>query len=124
MLIDRLSRVMDPQVSMKSGLEGRNNDALVAELEEDGVLCLNEVRPRRPEQYAFLRRPAVGVCCLNEVRPRRPEQCAMRELAPLGERVSMKSGLEGRNNPPGWCGRTWIRCAAGLNEVRPRRPEQ
>ena len=98
MLIDRLSRVMDPQVSMKSGLEGRNNDALVAELEEDGVLCLNEVRPRRPEQYAFLRRPAVGVCCLNEVRPRRPEQYEFRVHQHELQHVSMKSGLEGRNN--------------------------
>ena len=36
--------------------------------------------------------------------------------------VSMKSGLEGRNN----VGARWreLETAAGLNEVRPRRPEQ
>ena len=43
-------------------------------------------------------------------------------LASIGKNVSMKSGLEGRNNrePDS------IPCprAAGLNEVRPRRPEQ
>ena len=36
--------------------------------------------------------------------------------------VSMKSGLEGRNNTS-WLG-LWNRLPKGLNEVRPRRPEQ
>ena len=36
--------------------------------------------------------------------------------------VSMKSGLEGRNNaPPHW---RWRGKPPSLNEVRPRRPEQ
>ena len=35
---------------------------------------------------------------LNEVRPRRPEQFATLQLPVLGVGVSMKSGLEGRNN--------------------------
>ena len=50
---NRLSGVMDPEelpVSMKSGLEGRNNLS-----KWESVHCkpfgLNEVRPRRPEQF-------------------------------------------------------------------------
>ena len=36
---------------------------------------------------------------LNEVRPRRPEQCMTKEFfRELKDSVSMKSGLEGRNN--------------------------
>ena len=63
-------------------------------------LCLNGVRPRRPEQSI----PGGGVMgglyvSLNGVRPRRPEQCSAADL--VGEStaaVSMESGLEGRNN--------------------------
>ena len=63
---------------MKSGLEGRNNSRT-----RNGVTpstaCLNEVRPRRPEQYISINgRNAIA----ND--------------------VSMKSGLEGRNNLVGW----------------------
>ena len=37
--------------------------------------------------------------CLNEVRPRRPEQSAKNSpFRPSNCTVSMKSGLEGRNN--------------------------
>ena len=62
-------------VSMKSGLEGRNNMIRVM----GGAI----------EAYR-----------LNEVRPRRPEQCVCVQLNRKGENcVSMKSGLEGRNNP-------------------------
>ena len=84
---------------------------------------------------------------LNEVRPRRPEQSVVEFLfTPLDGLVSMKSGLEGRNNrpahrPPGTAatvsmksgleGRNNCRSARHgswsspcLNEVRPRRPEQ
>ena len=39
-------------------------------------------------------------CCLNEVRPRRPEQCLAQISPGIMSVVSMKSGLEGRNN--GW----------------------
>ena len=59
---------------MKSGLEGRNN----------------------PPPYVSLLLPKEG---LNEVRPRRPEQCVRGgDVGHLDLRVSMKSGLEGRNN--------------------------
>ena len=37
-------------VSMKSGLEGRNN-TVSARISDGGYRCLNEVRPRRPEQW-------------------------------------------------------------------------
>ena len=59
----------DNDVSMKSGLEGRNNVL-------DGAR-LNEVRPRRPEQFPRTNNHSGGVGS-----------------------VSMKSGLEGRNNRP------------------------
>ena len=63
-----------PQVSMKSGLEGRNNDT------------------HHP-------RPAAKHAGLNEVRPRRPEQFAANIMeAELATLVSMKSRREGRNN--------------------------
>ena len=59
---------------MKSGLEGRNN--LTMRITRMFVSSgLNEVRPRRPEQLA-------GSCFFGEG----------------GIEVSMKSGLEGRNN--------------------------
>ena len=38
------------QVSMKSGLEGRNNNTGTATANTRARSCLNEVRPRRPEQ--------------------------------------------------------------------------
>ena len=60
---------------MKSGLEGRNN-------------IMTERKRNVPDP------------CLNEVRPRRPEQSGRRaQQDPLISLVSMKSGLEGRNNP-------------------------
>ena len=61
-------------------------------------LCLNEVRPRRPEQFANDRAGQGGMLCLNEVRPRRPEQFILNSLSDVHQNVSMKSGLEGRNN--------------------------
>ena len=61
-------------VSMKSGLEGRNN-GIVGQLQGESEVSLNEVRPRRPEQYiarsTLVTERVIG---LNEVRPRRPEQ--------------------------------------------------
>ena len=40
-----------------------------------------------------------SMTCLNEVRPRRPEQSAEADIKQaLKVFVSMKSGLEGRNN--------------------------
>ena len=40
------------EVSMKSGLEGRNNSPIPI-LKPQKADCLNEVRPRRPEQCVF-----------------------------------------------------------------------
>ena len=59
---------------MKSGLEGRNNGSS-KQPRETIEFSLNEVRPRRPEQYPY----GDG-------------------SVPLYDMVSMKSGLEGRNN--------------------------
>ena len=59
---------------MKSGLEGRNNHV-----------------PGLPKPQGSKR--------LNEVRPRRPEQWLAQAVHDVAvETVSMKSGLEGRNN--------------------------
>ena len=44
--------------------------------------------------------PAGARARLIEVRPRRPEQYFPFLSPPMRARVSMKSGLEGRNNPP------------------------
>ena len=60
---------------------------------------LNEVRPGRPEQF-----DAAGITGrvvwggLNEVRPGRPEQSQQASAIAAEARVSMKSGLEDRNN--------------------------
>ena len=84
-------------VSMKSGLEGRNNPSNPAPSSRPPT-CLNEVRPRRPEQSRQRSRSTGHVSAsLNEVRPRRPEQFDI-------------TTEKGRAN--------------SLNEVRPRRPEQ
>ena len=71
---------------MKSGLEGRNNHS-------------ENLRYR------------IGTRCLNEVRPRRPEQSQCYTPSQHHTHtVSMKSGLEGRNNLTrrrGLTGRKW-----------------
>ena len=60
---------------------------------------LNEVRPRRPEQYSVIGHSQISEPMrLNEVRPRRPEQCHPFFTVSAQINVSMKSGLEGRNN--------------------------
>ena len=90
------------------------------------MACLNEVRPRRPEQFREVQSSEVADLVvsmksglegrnnltfgtparwqysrLNEVRPRRPEQCSHHRCGCTRRHVvSMKSGLEGRNNPP------------------------
>ena len=61
-------------VSMKSGLEGRNNGRSQS-ARSSPWRCLNEVRPRRPEQWVI-----------------------RRDDGEIFIVVSMKSGLEGRNN--------------------------
>ena len=95
----RVLCLVDGRVSMKSGLEGRNNQDLARVLACEGDWGLNEVRPGRPEQ------------CIP-----------LSVLPDTLTNVSMKSGLEGRNN---------ITFTAELkkrhfrlNEVRPGRPEQ
>ena len=83
---------------MKSGLEGRNNLGYTV----SGLLLpkgLNEVRPRRPEQWVRAGR------LISRIR-----------------KVSMKSGLEGRNNLTAKAFDS--KTVFSLNEVRPRRPEQ
>ena len=85
---------------MKSGLDGRNNlhHSEKARPRDRG---LNEVRPRWPEQSVGV--VHVGECCtcgLNEVRPRWPEQLPNHILTAEEAAVSMKSGLDGRNNNP------------------------
>ena len=62
------------QVSMESGLEGRNN-AFLPLPNRRQTNRLNGVRPRRPEQSD------PGLVKVNQIR-----------------HVSMESGLEGRNN--------------------------
>ena len=85
-------------VSMKSGLDGRNNIWTMG-------WCF--------AQYF----------CLNEVRPRWPEQCkGEKSQKKNGRTVSMKSGLDGRNNGKG--GKSQEEQENCLNEVRPRWPEQ
>ena len=109
---------------MKSGLEGRNNSATWQTGSTPSGCCLNEVRPRRPEQFYTVGNDSGGEIsvsmksglegrnnfastlmsmtswpCLNEVRPRRPEQLwYIKDRGIQGRVVSMKSGLEGRNN--------------------------
>ena len=86
------------RVSMKSGLEGRNNAPAG---HHPGMYphSLNEVRPGRPEQWVSQNTWVFGVLGgLNEVRPGRPEQWTIQVASASRKRVSMKSGLEGRNN--------------------------
>ena len=144
----RVRRVGDQSyfVSMKSGLEDRNNPDSSAG-PSSKTICLNEVRPGRPEQCAGTIISRSTADRLNEVRPGRPEQyegprqsSAPRNVVSMKsgledrnniehertlhdqQHVSMKSGLEDRNNPSICCPcRT---SAIGLNEVRPGRPEQ
>ena len=108
-------------VSMKSGLEGRNNPCQPSRL-LNLRLRLNEVRPRRPEQseeptdwsWENLR-----VSMKSGLEGRNNFIPALAETAHWF--VSMKSGLEGRNN---W-GPRLKKCSTWrLNEGRPRRPEQ
>ena len=84
---------------MKSGLEDRNNGEVCGSHHRQGM-GLNEVRPGRPEQSEAHRDHVHAYFGgLNEVRPGRPEQSedAIEGLCYRGD-VSMKSGLEDRNN--------------------------
>ena len=68
---------------MESGLEGRNNLDEIYYTAVEG-LCLNGVRPRRPEQFGTIREGLEAVLM-----------------------VSMESGLEGRNNSAAHSMRSW-----------------
>ena len=84
-------------VSMKSGLEGRNNVGAEYRCHCGYAVSMKSGLEGRN----------------NAVQPSRPGASL---------RVSLKSGLEGRNNSgrPGY----WAPPPKRLNEVRPRRPEQ
>ena len=60
-------------VSMESGLDGRNNWPLLP-LYNATNICLNGVRPRWPEQFSATTGPVMSSPGLNGVRPRWPEQ--------------------------------------------------
>ena len=59
---------------------------------------LNGVRPRWPEQSRDLEELTQAQRRLNGVRPRWPEQFLSSTGIATGPRVSMESGLDGRNN--------------------------
>ena len=110
------------EVSMKSGLEDRNN-RVHAETRNAGRCVsmksgLEDRNNGTPRMLTPESRPG-----LNEVRPGRPEQWQPGRYSHFGSsRVSMKSGLEDRNNKTRLVG---FNCRKyGLNEVRPGRPEQ
>ena len=123
MRIQYLVYVLGMNVSMKSGLDGRNNERRVTASWRQKQ-CLNEVRPRWPEQ---------SPTC--EILDRLNDWVSMKSgldgrnnlpdlVATVGhDVVSMKSGLDGRNNCAylARIARTSEEC---LNEVRPRWPEQ
>ena len=84
---------------MKSGLEGRNNLSTGPR----GVAassCLNEVRPRRPEQSrgSDVRTMLANLVSMKSGLEGRNNQVRQRMVPIHGELVSMKSGLEDRNN--------------------------
>ena len=89
------------------------------------LLCLNEVRPGRPEQCAphASARGAMPVVSMKSGLEDRNNRARLRDLCGEFVAVSMKSGLEDRNNPriPGF---SVYPAKGGLNEVRPGRPEQ
>ena len=121
-LIDRLSAVMPP-VSMKSGLEGRNNYWWQRYVWDRIRTGLNEVRPRRPEQFSAhdARLPRRSAVSMKSGLEGRNNEYALYTNGAQSY-VSMKSGLEGRNN--GWLPFAPVGRPPCLNEVRPRRPEQ
>ena len=90
------------EVSMKSGLEGRNNPVLTVVVVLSVVVSMKSGLEGRNNRISMILRPLRNHC-LNEVRPRRPEQSAGRiDRLNTEYTVSMKSGLEGRNNGDTW----------------------
>ena len=92
-------RCRDPSgVSMKSGLEDRNNIHRGGFRWELGG-CLNEVRPGRPEQWdpgGLGQAHGLGVSMKSGLEDRNNDYQCSPTRTPY--RVSMKSGLEDRNN--------------------------
>ena len=109
-------------VSMKSGLEGRNNALVPQALATALTVSMKSGLEGRNNTVVEIF-PSFSVLRLNEVRPRRPEQSLDYVVITIRKfRVSMKSGLEGRNNE--WTAHNTEPTSRRLNEVRPRRPEQ
>ena len=92
------------------------------QLDQPDLIRLNEVRPRRPEQFGvvLVLREHLVVSMKSGLEGRNNLGDYVMEQTDI--LVSMKSGLEGRNNtkPESPVPSSWDR----LNEVRPRRPEQ
>ena len=87
-----------PEVSMESGLDGRNNHGFrPVELNPFDVSMESGLDGRNNTQRLPLCSPEDD--CLNGVRPRWPEQfhTKLTEIFTLIN-VSMESGLDGRNN--------------------------
>ena len=85
---------------MKSGLGGRNNRSSPSRHQPPNSLCLNEVRPRRPEQFrrrCCRIRTGSNVSMKSGLRDRNNHGCRNIPDA-TGPRVSMKSGFSDRNN--------------------------
>ena len=88
------------------------------------TVCLNEVRPGKPEQSsaeAAGRALAAGVSMKSGLEDRNNIREFFNNIDEFYE-VSMKSGLEDRNNPRRLRS-LWVSMLC-LNEVRPGRPEQ
>ena len=109
-------------VSMESGLEGRNNSHAGDALDITGDVSMESGLEGRNNPVSNPGNDS-NRSCLNGVRPRRPEQSAQGLRGrPDWVVVSMESGLEGRNN--GWPRKNYCSKTHRLNGVRPRRPEQ
>ena len=120
----RKNQGIEEVVSMKSGLEDRNNknDLSALGCRQDRVSMKSGLEDRNNLLNNRVNLVVITQC-LNEVRPGRPEQFgAGFTTAWSAVGVSMKSGLEDRNNRPSRQAHTQKN--ARLNEVRPGRPEQ
>ena len=84
---------------------------------------LNGVRPRRPEQSAWISTCTAAELGVSMESGLEGRNNARRQAIEVAENlVSMESGLEGRNNASPRVPDTGVQ--SGLNGVRPRRPEQ
>ena len=117
-----LLMVVEIFVSMKSGLEGRNNGVPhIKPVIPQYVSMKSGLEGRNNGQDASFYYPGVlGVSMKSGLEGR--NNAAVGSSTGGFRGVSMKSGLEGRNNSSPRAANTGPTC--GLNEVRPRRPEQ